>query len=87
MLLIWHICLEVPGFTTIDVSNFDMQNVSTTWGMFYMCHTVVTVNLGNFNAVKNESTRSMFCGCSSLQNWICTNFETGNVNNMRIYVL
>ncbi len=83
MLLIWHICLAKLGFTTIDVSNFDMKNVENTQMMFYICGNVVTINLGDFNSIKNKTTKSMFSQCSLLQNINFTSFDTRNVENMQ----
>ena len=54
------VCLE-----SIDLSNFNMQNVSNAYYMFRNCISLKSINFGNFNIKNIEWIDGMFVGDSN----------------------
>ena len=68
--------------TSLDLSNFDTQNVTDMNSMFYGCNSLTNLNLSNFNTQNVTNMNSMFYGCSSLTNLNLSSFNTQNVIDM-----
>ena len=72
--------------TTLDLSNFDTQNVKDMYMMFSGCSSLKSLDLSSFNTKKVASSTSMdfmFSGCSSLTSLNVSSFNTSNVKSMR----
>ena len=65
---------------SIDLSNFNTNNVNNMSNMFYNCSSLTSLSNFNNNNVNNKS--NMFFNCSSLTSLNLSNFNTNNVNNM-----
>ena len=51
---------------SIDFSNFDFSQVTTTRHLMYECRGLKYVNFGNANLTEVREMSYMFCNCSSL---------------------
>ena len=51
--------------------------------MFYLCSSVESLNLSNFNTKRVTDMKSMFFRCSSLKGINLSSFNTRNVKDMR----
>ena len=54
------------SLSSLDLSNFNTQNVKYMDTMFYGCSSLLSLDLSNFNTQNVEHMDSMFYGCSSL---------------------
>jgi len=52
---------------SLDLSNFNTENVESMKNMFYNCYSLKSLDLSNFNTIKANSINEMFTNCSSLQ--------------------
>ncbi len=68
---------EIIGLRYLNTSN-----VTSMWGMFYYCSSLMSLDLSNFDTSNVTSMRLMFCGCSSLSSLDMNNFNTENVIDM-----
>ena len=64
---------------SLDLSNFNTQNVNNKRSMFYDCNSLTNLDLSNFNTQNVKYMVSMFYGCSSLTSLDLSNFNTQNV--------
>ncbi len=67
---------------SVNLSNFNSNNVTNMSCMFYGCSSLTSLNLSNFNSNNVIYMNDMFNGCSSLTSVNLSNFNTNNVNNM-----
>lgn len=77
---------KCKDLTTLDLSNFDTQNVKDMFMMFCGCSSLKSLDLSSFNTKKMASSTSMdymFSGCSSLTSLNVSSFNTSNVKSMR----
>ena len=51
--------LGCSSLTSINLSNFNTNNVTNMYGMFYGCRSLTTINLSNFNT--NNVTNIIVC--------------------------
>ena len=58
---------ECNSLTTIDLSNFNTQNVTNMRDMFYECKSLKTIDLSSFNTQNVTNMGYMFSGCNSLK--------------------
>ena len=70
------------ALTTLDVSNFDTQNVTDMRGMFDGCSALTTLDVSKFDTQNVTDMRGMFDGCSALTTLDVSKFDTKNVTNM-----
>ena len=70
------------GLTSIDLSNFDTDEVTNMSGMFSNCSGLTSIDVSNFNTAKVTQTNSMFFGCSGLTSIDVTNFNMNSTTNM-----
>jgi surface protein len=54
------------SLTSLSLSNFNTENVTTMSGMFNGCSSLTSLDVSNFNTEKVANMVSMFQGCSSL---------------------
>ena len=67
---------------SVNLSNFNSNNVTNMSCMFRNCSSLNSLNLSNFNTNNVKYMNDMFYGCSSLTSLNLSNFNTNNVNNM-----
>ena len=67
---------------SLDLSNFNTQNVTNMESMFYHCHSLISLFLSNFNTQNVIDMYGMFYGCNSLKSLDLSNFNTQNVTDM-----
>ncbi len=57
-------CISLTG---LDLTNFDVSSVTTTYAMFYNCSNLETIYAkGDWNTMTNAQGSAMFYGCSKL---------------------
>ena len=78
-------CLMFWGckfITSLDLSNFNAQNVTDMSFMFSCCDLLANINLSNINTRNVTDMSFMFSCCNTLTNLDLSNFNTQNVTNM-----
>ncbi len=73
---------ECSTLTSVDLSNFNTENVTNMNSMFRECSNLTYLNLSNFNTSKVTNMSHMFRKCSSLIFLNLSSFNTNNVLNM-----
>ena len=71
------------ALTSLDVSNFNTQNVTDMSDMFSGCEALTSLDVSNFNTQNVIYMREMFSGCEALTSLDLCNFNTQNVTDMR----
>ena len=75
---------ECNSLTTIDLSNFNTQNVTNMSSMFNGCNSLTTIDLSNLNTQNVTNMCEMFYICKSLKTIDLSNFNTKNVTDMAL---
>ena len=70
------------SLTSLDLSNFNTNNVEDTSGMFYNCSNLTELNLSNFDTSKVTKTKDMFGNCTKLNKIILNNSKPPLINNI-----
>ena len=70
------------NLTSLDLSNFNTENVKNMSNMFWGCQNLTSLNLSNFNTENVKNMRDMFWGCQNLTSLNLSNFNTENVKYM-----
>ena len=70
------------SLTSLDLSNFNTENVTNMRNMFSVCVKLKELNLEKFNTNKVTDMSNMFCGCDSLTSLNLSNFNTKKVEHM-----
>ena len=70
------------ALTTLDLSNFDTQNVTNMESMFSNCSALTTLDISDFNTKNVTNMEYMFNGCSALKTLDLSSFDTKNVRSM-----
>ena len=70
------------SLSSIDLSNFNTQNVINMEYMFSYCNSLLSIDLSNFNTQNVTNMQSMFYNCNSLLSLNLSNFNTQNVTIM-----
>ena len=73
---------ECDSLITIDLSNFNTENVTNMSTMFWGCKSLTNIDLSNCNTCNVSNMEKMFCNCESLTNIDLSNFNTQNVTSM-----
>ena len=68
--------------TSIDVSNWDVSNVTDMSYMFYNCAVIKSIDVSNWNVVNVTNMHSMFNNCSSLTTLDISSWNVSNVTDM-----
>ena len=71
------------SLSSIDLSNFNTQNVTNMRSLFDGCNSLSSINLSNFNTQNVTDMGFMFYDCNSLSSINLSIFNTQNVTNMR----
>ena len=58
---------ECSSLTSLNLSNFNTNNVTNMSFMFSGCSSLSKIDLSNFNTNKVKDMSDMFKGCSSLK--------------------
>ena len=66
---------KCSGLTSLDLSNFNTENVTDMYGMFYKCSGLTSLDVINFNTQKVTDMRSMFYNCSSFTSLDISSFS------------
>ena len=74
---------ECNSLTNLDLSNFNIQNVTNLRSMFSFCKSLRNLDLSNFHTQNITDMNRMFYDCESLRNLDLSNFNTQNVTDMR----
>ena len=74
-----HMFYNCKFLTTLNLSNFNAQNVTNMNHMFSDCESLINLDLSNFNTQKVTNMNHMFSDCKSLKNLDLSNFDTQNV--------
>ena len=73
---------QLKNITFIDLSLFDISEVSTMSNMFYGCHSLTSIVFGKIGASKVEDLGGIFNECGSLREIDLSKFDTSLVTNM-----
>ena len=87
---IFHELLESTSFLfcdcknliSLDLSNFNTENVKDMNHMFFGCFSLREINLKNFKTHNTTNMELMFCMCSSLEHLDVSSFKTQDVKSM-----
>ena len=88
--LIWNTSIQstynmfysCTNIIEIDLSNFDISQVTNMDSMFKECSLLSSLNLSNLDTSQVTNMNSMFYECSSLNELILSNFNTSKITNM-----
>ena len=64
------------NLTSLNLFNFNTENVKYMNSMFYGCQNLTSLDLSNFNTENVQDMRSMFSGCNLLKTIYCDNTWT-----------
>jgi len=78
-----YLFYECNKLLSIDLSNFNTNNIKDMSYMFYNCSCLNDLNLCNFSTINVTDMSCMFYGCSSLTSLNLFNFNTINVKDMK----
>ena len=70
------------SLTSIDISNFNIQNIKDMNSLFFNCYSLESINIGNVNTENLIDMSYMFYNCSSLNLLNLSKINTKNVINM-----
>ena len=73
---------ECNSLISIDLSNFNTNNVTNMFYIFSNCESLESINLSNINTNNVNYMSHMFHRCYLLESIDLSNFNTNNVNNM-----
>ena len=74
---------EGMDFDYIDVSNWDVSNVTDMSWMFYNCSNLKSIgDISKWDVSNVTNTCDMFVNCSSLENLNLSNWNVSNIKNM-----
>lgn len=70
---------QASTFTSFNISDFDISNLTTFESLFNNCGNLQNLNVSNINTTNIENMYRMFVGCTSLESLNLDNFNTENV--------
>ena len=70
------------GFTSLDLSNFNTENVTNMGSMFRGCSSLTSLNVNSFNTDNVTDMSRMFLYCSELSSIDVSKFNTAEVSYM-----
>ena len=74
---------EYSKFEYIDISDWDVSNVTNIHRMFYMCKQLKSIDISNWDVSNVEYTAYMFSSCMNLESiGDISNWKVSKVNNM-----
>jgi surface protein len=69
------------SLTSLDLSNFNTENVTWMTSMFIHCSSLTSLDLTNYNTANVTRMDLMFYGCSSLTSLDLSHFDMSSVTN------
>ena len=76
---------DCQNLTSLDLSNFNTENVQYMSSMFYECKNLTSLDLSNFKTKNVKDMSEMFYECNSLQTIYCNNTWTCALSNEMFY--
>ena len=73
---------ECSALVSLDVSGWDISNVTSMEWMFSKCSSLVSLDVSNWNTSNVTHMAWMFSGCSSLATLDVSGWDTSNVTSM-----
>ena len=73
---------DCNSLISLDLSNFNTQNITDMSSMFSNCKSLKSLDLSNFNTQNVIDMSCMFSSCNSLTSLNLSNFDTQNVTDM-----
>ena len=73
------------SLTSLNLSNFNTENVQNMRGMFSGCSSLTSLDLSNFNTENVQDMIHMFNECNSLQTIYCNNTWTCSLSLYMFY--
>ena len=74
--------LKCDHIISMDLQNFNTEEVTDMSLMFIVCKNLEEINFGNFNTSKVTNMEGMFEGCTNLKSLNLSSFDTSKVENM-----
>ena len=74
--------INCNNIISLDLSQFDTENVINMKNMFKKCSNLININLSNFKTQNVNDMGHMFSSCENLSFLDISSFETNNVTNM-----
>ena len=74
---------ECNNLKSIDLSNFDTQDITNIGYMFYGCNELENINFTNFTTFNVTEMSHLFKGCFSLKKLDLSSFNTERVSDMK----
>ena len=71
-----------PSLTTLDIDDWNTENVTDMSGMFFHCLSLTTLDVGYWNTENVTNMREMFGYCRALTTLDVSNWNTANVTNL-----
>ncbi|WP_160141157.1 InlB B-repeat-containing protein [Listeria monocytogenes] len=79
---LYSLFLYCTALTSLDLSNFDTNQVTNMNGMFYGTSSLTSLDLSNFDTSQVTNMNNMFSNTSSLTSLDLSNFDTSRVTTM-----
>lgn len=77
-----HFAFLCSGITDIDLTGFDVSQVTSFERTFSECYSLININISNWNTESAISMNGMFSHCRALTSLDVSSFNTSNVTNM-----
>lgn len=77
-----HFAFLCSGITEIDLTGFDVSQVTSFERTFSECYSLININISNWNTKNATSMNGMFSHCRALTSLDLSSFNTNNVTNM-----
>ena len=72
----------INNLQSLDLSLFNIQNVTNMRFMFYNCYNLEKIDLFSMNTQNITNMEGMFSGCKHLKNIYLSKFDTQNITDM-----
>ena len=70
------------ALTSLDLSSFKTENVTTMYNMFQNCYALTSLDLSSFNTARVTDMFAMFARCKALTSLDLSSFNTARVTDM-----
>lgn len=74
--------LANTSFTTLDLSSWNVSNITSMESMFYQCTSLTTLDVSNWSVSSVTRMDNMFFQCTSLTTLDLSSWDVSNVTNM-----
>ena len=79
---IWRAFGCMSKLTSLDVSNWNMENAGSVSQMFTGCYSLQSVDVSGWRFPKATAMNFIFCNCESLQSVDVSSWDTSNIKTM-----